>query len=333
MRYLSSGIFRALLLVVPLLLSACKIVISVPEKGQVISGSGAYDCAAGGTCEIDVVDTSFDETFSAAPAEGQIFLGWQKRSGGLCGGSADSCQLSTIDFAGKEVLEELLTSDAEFYLEPVFAVEGGPDYQRRYCEVLVFTETDSGYEAEVWNTEGLSDCPEDLIRALDGEAIAQEMGAVRAWINGPRFWLRDDKEINGFPPGFVGLQNIRRDFGGIEMRLVTTVEIPGANLDESAGYNIGLVSRDTVWVYNPGRRVYELENPGGTRYLMQSFSTEVDARLDITELRYLAERLKLPSGWTFRSYVLEEELRLPTVDGIAEMVSDEFSNTYQRIPE
>ena len=134
-------------------------------------------------------------------------------------------------------------------------------------------------------------------------------------------------------PGFVGLQNIRRNFGGIELRLVTSVEIPGANLDQSAGYNIGLVSRDTVWVYHAGRRVYELENPDGARYLMQPFSTAVNSRLDITELRYLGERLKLPDGWQFRSYVLEEELKLPTVDGIAEMVTDDFSNTYQRIPE
>ena len=117
------------------------------------------------------------------------------------------------------------------------------------------------------------------------------------------------------------------------MRLVTSVEIPGADLDESAGYNIGLVSRDTVWIYRAGRRVYELENPDGARYLMQSFSTEKDPRLDITELRYLGERLRLPDGWQFRSYVLEKQLRLPTVDGVAEMVTDDFSNSYQRIPE
>jgi hypothetical protein len=333
MLFLSSSISRTILLVVLLLLSACKIVIPVSEDGQVVSGSGAYDCDAGETCEINVVDTFFNETFSAEPAEGQVFLGWQKRGGWLCGGEEESCNLSTADFDGNEVLEQFLSTDAEFYLEPVFAVQGGPDYQMRYCEVLVFTETGSGYEAEVWNSQGVSDCPEELVRALDGEVIAQEIGAVWAWVNGPRFWLRDDKEINGFPPGFIGLQDIRRDFGGIELRLVTSVEVPGANLDESAGYNIGLVSRDTVWIYNAGRRVYELENPDGARYLMQSFSTAVNPRLDITQLRYLGERLRLPDGWLFRSYVLEEELRLPTVDGIAEMVTDDFSNSYQRIPE
>jgi haloalkane dehalogenase len=333
MLFPSSGISRTIPLVVLLLLSACKIVTPVSEGGQVISDSGAYDCAAGETCKINVVDTFFDETFTAEPGEGQVFLGWQKGEGWLCGGNKDSCHLSTVDFAGNKALEDLLTTDTEFYLEPVFAVEGGPDYQLRYCEVLVFTETDSGYEADVWNSQGVSDCQEEQVRALDGEVIAQEMGAAWAWVNGPRFWLRDDRELKGFPPGFVGLQDIRRDFGGIELRLVTSVEIPGANLDESAGYNIGLVSRDTVWIYRAGRRVYELENPDGARYLMQSFSTEVNPRLDITELRYLGESLKLPDGWQFRSYILEEELRLPTVNGIAEMVTDDFSNAYQRIPE
>ena len=44
---------------------ACKLVITVPEGGTVESLSGAYSCDAGQTCTIDVVDTFFDESFTA----------------------------------------------------------------------------------------------------------------------------------------------------------------------------------------------------------------------------------------------------------------------------
>ena len=60
-----SGISRITLLTGLLLLSACKIIIPVPEGGQVVSASGARDCAAGETCEIDVVDTFFAVTLVA----------------------------------------------------------------------------------------------------------------------------------------------------------------------------------------------------------------------------------------------------------------------------
>jgi hypothetical protein len=52
-----------------------------------------------------------------------------------------------------------------------------------------------------------------------------------------------------------------------------------------------------------------------------------------TELADLGGRLQLPEGWRFRSYVLAEEFRLPSVDGVAEVVTDDLANTYQLIPE
>lgn len=324
---------RAVILAIALvILAGCKVVIPVSGEGRVASASGAHDCEASQTCEIDVVDTFFDETFTAQPSAGQVFLGWQKRGGRFCGGSTDSCALSTAAFAGNELLEQFLETDTAFYMEPVFAVEAGSKYGVRYCEVLIFFEEPDGLLAEVWNSEGLSECPEEQWRALDTGAIAAEAGAVYAWANGPRFWVRDDGQILGFPPGFVALENNRRDFGGIELRLVTSVQVPSSSINEQAGYKAATVSRDTVWIYRAGRRVYELQDPEGARYVMQSYSTEIDPGLDVTELRYLGERLQMPEGWQYRSYILEEELQVPTIDGTAHMVTDEYANTYQRIP-
>jgi uncharacterized protein YceK len=62
-----------LILISVLLLSGCKVVMTLPEGGRIASDSGAYHCAAGETCEIDVLDLFFRETFTALPEEGQLF--------------------------------------------------------------------------------------------------------------------------------------------------------------------------------------------------------------------------------------------------------------------
>jgi len=78
--------------------------------------------------------------------------------------------------------------------------------------------------------------------------------------------------------------------------------------------------------------VYELENREGQRHLMQSFAQTVDPDQQLHDLVRLDDRLELPGGWQFRTYIMEEPFELLTVDGTAEVVQDELSNTYQRIP-
>jgi len=47
-------------------------------------------------------------------------------------------------------------------------------------------------------------------------------------------------------------------------------------------------------------------------------------------LSELGSRLALPEGWTFTARVLEEDLFVEDVEGIATIVQDELTNTYQR---
>lgn len=109
------------LLLLPLvLLAACRVRIVVPEGGAVASESGAYRCNAGARCEIQVVDTFFDETFVAEPAQGYRFAGWRKRHRSFCGGNTAPCRLATSGFEGDDNLMQILESDEVFFLEPVF---------------------------------------------------------------------------------------------------------------------------------------------------------------------------------------------------------------------
>ena len=61
----------------------------------------------------------------------------------------------------------------------------------RYGEVLPVFLRDEGLVAEVYGTQMLNDCPQDLWEALDPAAIAAETGAVCVKMNGPREWLLD----------------------------------------------------------------------------------------------------------------------------------------------
>ena len=69
---------RAFVLSVLLLcFTGCKIIVSVPEGGAVVSQSGSYDCGEGESCIVEVNDVFFDETFTAQPRDGFKFTGWK----------------------------------------------------------------------------------------------------------------------------------------------------------------------------------------------------------------------------------------------------------------
>jgi putative iron-regulated protein len=102
-------------------LGGCKLVLKVPEGGSIASVSGNYSCRAGKKCNIDVSDTSFDETFTAIPASGFEFTGWKKRKkNGLCGGQSAPCRLTTLGFDEFDSLLEVLASNNRYVLEPKF---------------------------------------------------------------------------------------------------------------------------------------------------------------------------------------------------------------------
>ena len=107
---------------VVLSLAACKLVVTVPQGGVVKSDSGNYKCNAGKTCEIDVVDVFFEESFAALPHNDYVFKGWRKKDRYFCGDSTEKCVLSTTWMDDYPKILALLASDQKFFLEPVFEV-------------------------------------------------------------------------------------------------------------------------------------------------------------------------------------------------------------------
>lgn len=100
-------------------IAGCKIVVTIPFGGSVTTEDG-FQCQSGQTCAIDVTDETFDSTFTAVPAKGYTFTHWRRKAAGFCGGDTKPCHLSTTNFGGNSALLDLLASDQEFFLEPVF---------------------------------------------------------------------------------------------------------------------------------------------------------------------------------------------------------------------
>ena len=191
----------------------------------------------------------------------------------------------------------------------------------RYGEVLAVFHRDAGFEAEVYGTQLLNDCPPELWDALDAEAIAAELGALAVKLNGPRHWMLD-----GLGQKVAVVDPVFREFGGLTTRRIAVVE-----LGETFGvhpYEEIHVKRGAVFFFDAGTPVHELVDPDGRAYVMQAYCNGVDPGLTQEGLATLGERLSMPDGWTYRTRVLDEELVVDTSATVATVLQDELENTY-----
>ncbi len=110
---------KAPVLIVALLLQACKLVSEVPNSGQVNYQDGSIFCGAGDSCSLDINDSFFDETFMAEPAPGFAFAMWNRDS--ICARTDRACRISTRNFDKNETLQRLLDSSQKGFLRPEFS--------------------------------------------------------------------------------------------------------------------------------------------------------------------------------------------------------------------
>ncbi|HSS25801.1 MAG TPA: hypothetical protein VLL82_15690 [Mycobacterium sp.] len=190
---------------------------------------------------------------------------------------------------------------------------------KRYGEVLLVTPGEAGPQGTVYNSFPLNDCPAELWSALDPRAIAAENGAAAALLNGPRYWLMNSIEKQPQGP------QVTKTFGGIEMIQQATVLLSSMN---PAPYTVNQVSRNTVFVFNAGEEIYELHDPDGQHWVMQTWSQVADPNLSRADLPGLAGRLNLPEGWSYQPRVLTETLRVDTTTRPARVTQDDLTNSY-----
>lgn len=194
----------------------------------------------------------------------------------------------------------------------------------RYGEVLVVTGGPFQYTAEVFNTVGLNDCPQAVWERLDAKKLARELGARKVLLNGPRYFMMDEIALQN--PGAV------KDFDGLEARRLAEVKLSLFTIlrGRAKPYTENTVSRTSRYVYKKGRPVYELVAPNGATYILQTYSLIVDPKLTEKDLPRLADRLKLPKGWEYRTRIPSEDIVL-TTHGTAKVLQDDLENSYQRV--
>ncbi len=195
----------------------------------------------------------------------------------------------------------------------------------RYCEVILVEGGLLEVRAAVYNTIGHNLCPAAEWEALSPDQIKADYGALEVEMNGPRIWTIDGVQ----QPGGSGTQ--QADFGTLRMSLLAILK-PSIGVilsGENSPYEPQIVQRSNIWTCDAGSKVYELVDPRGQVYRMQSLSQFVDESLTIASLDTLGSRLDMPQGWTYRVRTLTQDEGVAATDGIAIVIADELRNTYQ----
>ena len=165
--------------------------------------------------------------------------------------------------------------------------------------------------------------PPALLDKIDVKEMAKNFGMLAVFKNGPRLWTLDWIEVE------MGKE---LDFGGMKARWVNWLDLKGISTEPGAAdYKNITVTRHTHFGFNKGTRISVLDDPEGNAWVMKSFSLITFPDQNFGDIATLGSRLKLPTGWKFRSLVLEQDLVLtPDKTGTAHITQDNFGNTYDR---
>ena len=87
------------------------------------------------------------------------------------------------------------------------------------------------------------------------------------------------------------------------------------------------MQRDTVFTYDAGRVVHEVQDSDGGTYILFAFDEALSAVVDLDALDSLSP-FPLPTGWTYSSRVLDQELMVAS-GGLANVFSQGIA-TWQR---
>ncbi|HAT5921011.1 TPA: hypothetical protein JAG59_002840 [Legionella pneumophila] len=191
---------------------------------------------------------------------------------------------------------------------------------KRYCEIIL-AKTISSYA--VYNTWGLNDCPEQLWSKVSISAVKKETGSSFVHLNGPRYWV-----IDGFKNTSL-INPAIKTISGIPMREAGILHLSLMDLFKNKPYQSHVVDRKTTWVYQADKPVFELIDPNGQVFVMQSYSVQKYPQT-MNTLTQLGAKLQLPKGWKFKTGVLNKPETIEAVNNKAVVVQDNFLNTYQK---
>ena len=191
----------------------------------------------------------------------------------------------------------------------------------RYCEIIL-AQTNTQFA--VYNTIGLNNCPENTWKHITEAEVKKETGAAHVHLNGPRYWVIDDIQNSSLVNQQI------KTIAGLAMREAGVLHLGLLDLlKPNKPYKQRKVARKTTWVYEAGKPVYELIDPQGSVFVMQSYSIQKTPQTELS-LQQLGTQLKLPEHWQFKTGILKKSEALQAIDNMAVVVQDSFLNTYQK---
>jgi len=203
-----------------------------------------------------------------------------------------------------------------------------------YCEVIPDTVSGGTLTEHLFNTLPYGPCnskkfteitEQDIIAAYN---TAYGANSTSATINGPRHWVLDTLTATG------GVTSSGKSLtvNGIKFGLVGELPTPAGQATIGTNpYVVSTVQRNTIYLFKKGTQVYELTDPSGKVYVMQSYSQQVDPSLSLRTLSGIGPTDQLPAGWSYAARRLTADLTL-TASGSTMIVNDYYRNTFQIEP-
>jgi hypothetical protein len=194
---------------------------------------------------------------------------------------------------------------------------------KAFCGLGAFVGLGGTQRAHVYTASSLDEITPESHTKIDPVRLARELEVDMCAVNGGRIWLMDEQDVQG--GDIVDFHGVKMMYGG---------EMTGAEMmaQMKSAYLPSLIFRNSNWIWHAGTRVQLLREPSGTVWIMQEYTTDVDASLTLDTLDQVGRKLKsLPQGWTFETNVLTKDLSLNTdrCDGWAAILRDELHCTYQ----
>lgn len=193
----------------------------------------------------------------------------------------------------------------------------------RYCEIIV---SDSWFRCAVYTTEGLNNCPDKYWRAITKKDAKKATGASRVMLEGPRFWAMD--KIQTTP--LIRVEEKR--FKQLLTKKIAYIKITFQEIIAGTRpYYRHVVDLNNIFTYDAGKPVYELIDPKGRVFVMQSYQLH-HVQKTADDLSKLKRNLNLPQGWHFKTGILTQKEQLKTLNNKAVVLHDNLKNRYQWSP-
>lgn len=185
----------------------------------------------------------------------------------------------------------------------------------RYCEFLLIYED----RVEIYNTSASAGCPADLWDSMDTAKLAEAHSAVKAQLNGPKFWAMDEQTIG---------MGETKSFAGIDARYAATLPLSALGSGEGAApYSPYTSAKLQTMVFKAGSPVYELVDADGNVYALNAYG----AKVRDGDPGNLADQLSTANGWSFRVTTPSDNLIIEgSTDAPVQMVGDDLHQYYTR---